>query len=183
MRLARSTGATAGAVILLLGLWGILIPFVGPYFHFGFGPDKAWHFTTNRLWLDILPGLGALIAGATLALSANRLRGIAAGSLALACGIWLLIGPSISMVWAHGAPGVLNYAIGVPLGGHDRAAAELLACFYGLGMAISTLSTIAVRRFASAPTLALAPASTAPPAPSLTTSTRRQRSKTELVGV
>ena len=66
MRLARSTGAGGGLLIVILGIWGIFIPFVGPYFHYGFSPDSAWHFSSNRLWLDILPGLAAVLGGLAL---------------------------------------------------------------------------------------------------------------------
>ena len=31
----RSRGAICGVLLILLGLWGGLAPFVGPYFHFG----------------------------------------------------------------------------------------------------------------------------------------------------
>ena len=37
LRLPRTTGAMSGLLILLLGVWGGLIPFIGPYFHYAFG--------------------------------------------------------------------------------------------------------------------------------------------------
>src|SRR5689334_3673117 len=46
MRIPRSRGATSGFLLVLLGLWGALIPFVGPYFNFAFTPDQAWVWTT-----------------------------------------------------------------------------------------------------------------------------------------
>ena len=56
MRIARSTGAVSGFLIALLGIWGALIPFVGPYFDYSFGTNSTWHYTADRLWLNILPG-------------------------------------------------------------------------------------------------------------------------------
>jgi len=52
----RSRGAASGLLLVLLGLWGALIFFVGPYFHFAYTPDTAWTYSTGRLWLEILPG-------------------------------------------------------------------------------------------------------------------------------
>ena len=39
MRVARSRGAVSGFLLVLLGLWGALIPFVGPYFDLTYTPD------------------------------------------------------------------------------------------------------------------------------------------------
>jgi hypothetical protein len=49
LRLPRTTGAVSGLLIMLLGLWGGLIPFIGPYFHYAFGSYQTWHFTDQRL--------------------------------------------------------------------------------------------------------------------------------------
>ena len=42
LQMRRSRGAFSGFLLILLGLWGALIPFVGPYFDFAYTPDKAW---------------------------------------------------------------------------------------------------------------------------------------------
>jgi len=47
MRIARSTGAVSGLLIALLGVWGAVIPFVGPYFDYSFGVNSTWHYTTD----------------------------------------------------------------------------------------------------------------------------------------
>ena len=47
----RSRGAMSGFLLILLGVWGALIPFVGPYFDFAFTPDQAWAWTDARGWL------------------------------------------------------------------------------------------------------------------------------------
>ena len=65
-RLPRTTGALSGFLVILLGLWGALIPFVGPYFHYAFGSFQTWHYTSARLWLDIVPGAVAVIGGLML---------------------------------------------------------------------------------------------------------------------
>jgi hypothetical protein len=151
LRLARSTGAGGGLLIVVLGIWGIFIPFVGPYFHYGFSPDTAWHFSSNRLWLDILPGVAAALGGLALIVSERRARGVAGGWLALMGGVWFLLGPSISLLWSHATGGPLHSGIGSPLGGHDRAALEFIGVFYGLGALITAFSALAIGRFASRP--------------------------------
>ncbi len=39
-------------MLVVLGVWGGLIPFIGPYFGYAFGSHATWHWTANRLWLD-----------------------------------------------------------------------------------------------------------------------------------
>lgn len=85
MRLPRSTGAISGSLVVLLGLWGALIPFVGPHFDYSFGSNVTWHYTTNRLALDILPGALAVVAGGLL-LAARTRRGHSGRVAWLACG-------------------------------------------------------------------------------------------------
>jgi hypothetical protein len=60
LRVPMRRGALAG---VLLGAWRALIAFIGPYFHYAYAPDRAWSYTTGRLWLEILPGAGALAGG------------------------------------------------------------------------------------------------------------------------
>jgi hypothetical protein len=150
MRLSRTTGAGAGFLVLVLGLWAGLIPFVGPYFNYGFSPDSTWHYTTNRLWLDILPAAAAVIGGLIMISAARRGSGVMGSWLALIGGAWLILGPSASLLWSHAAPGTLQSGIGTPLGGHDRAAIEMIGFFYGAGGLITMLSAYAVGRFALA---------------------------------
>lgn len=154
MRVARTTGAGAGILIVVLGIWGALIPFVGPYFNYGFGPDSAWHYTADRLWLNILPGAVAVIGGLAMIVAARRGSGIVGGWIALAAGVWFLIGPSLSLLWHGTAPGFLSSGIGAPIGGPDRAAIDAIGFFYGIGAVITAFSAFAIGRFASRPSLA-----------------------------
>jgi peptidoglycan/LPS O-acetylase OafA/YrhL len=147
-RMTRSTGAVSGLLIILLGLWGALIPFVGPYFNYSFGTNTTWHYTTDRLWLDILPGALAVLAGIMLLLAATRAAGILAGWLAMLAGAWFVVGPSVSLTWESGVG-----PIGRPLYGATRQMLELVGYFYGLGALIVALAAFAVGRFASRPAL------------------------------
>ena len=42
LRIPRSRGALSGVLLVLLGAWGGVIAFVGPYFHYAYTPDSAW---------------------------------------------------------------------------------------------------------------------------------------------
>ena len=105
----RLSTRAAGLLILILGLWGALVPFVGPYFHFTLGPTKSWTWTTGRLWLDVLPGVVAVIGGLMLLGNGPRPAGKLGALLALAAGIWFAIGPSMSLLWnSAGAEGAAH---------------------------------------------------------------------------
>jgi hypothetical protein len=156
MRLPRSTGALSGVLVMALGLWGALIPFVGPYFHYAFGSYQAWHFTMARLWLEIVPGVAAVIGGFMLLRASGRVAGIAGGCVAVAAGAWFVIGPTVSLIWHHaGDP------IGAPMGGHTRQALELLGYFQALGLVIATAAAFAMGRYFSRPRLVEEPAALA----------------------
>jgi hypothetical protein len=149
MRIARSTGALSGLLIVLLGIWGALIPFVGPYFDYSFGANTTWHYTSDRLWLDILPGVAAIVGGLLLLTAATRVAGVVGGWLALLSGAWYGIGPAMSMTWESG-----QGPIGRPLFGSTRQMLELLGYFYGLGALIIALAGFSIGRFVSRPRLA-----------------------------
>lgn len=146
MRLPRSTGALSGLLIIVLGVWGALIPFVGPAFDYSFGTNTTWHYTTDRLWLNILPGAVAVVGGLLLLTSHSRARGLLGGYLATLAGAWYVIGPAVSLTWEHG-----RGPIGPPLGGPTRQMLELIGYFYGLGALIIALAAFASGRFVSRP--------------------------------
>jgi len=148
MRLDRSTGAVSGLLIVLLGIWGALVPFVGPYFDYSFGTNSTWHYTTDRLWLDILPGVTAVVGGLLIFFAATRVAGAVGGWLAVLAGAWFAVGPAVSLTW-EGAIG----PIGPPLYGSTRQALELIGYFYGLGALIVALGAFAVGRFGPRPRL------------------------------
>jgi hypothetical protein len=152
MRLPRTTGTLGGLLIVLGGLWGAVVPFVGPYFSYSFGTEKTWHYSSNRLWLDILPGLVAVIGGLMLIVSAHRASGAFGGWVALVGGGWFVVGMSVSVLWHKtGNP------IGAPLGSSGRRFLELIGYFYGLGALIIALAAFAMGRFASRPRIAEEP--------------------------
>ncbi|HEX4281894.1 MAG TPA: hypothetical protein VHZ27_14100 [Solirubrobacteraceae bacterium] len=145
-RLPRTTGALSGLLVIVLGIWGGLIPFVGPYFHYAFGSYKTWHYTSERLWLCIVPGAVAVIGGLLLLRSSRRSSGLLGGWLGIAAGAWFAIGPAVSLLW-HSA----GNPIGAPMGNHTRQAIEWLGYFSGLGVVIAALSAFAMGRYISRP--------------------------------
>jgi hypothetical protein len=142
----------SGVAIVLLGLWGALIPLVGPYFHYAFGNYDAWHLTGNRVVLNVLPGVVAIAGGVLLLYAARRVTGLIGGWLALAAGVWFAIGPAVSLLWDDsGAP------IGVPLGGAGTRMLEQLGYFHLLGVVIAALAAFSMGRFVSRPRVAEEP--------------------------
>ena len=55
--LPRRRGAVNGLLLILLGAWGGLVPFLGPRIGLNYTADAAWTFTWAKLWLEVLPGL------------------------------------------------------------------------------------------------------------------------------
>ncbi|HVY10410.1 MAG TPA: hypothetical protein VHB18_09720 [Mycobacteriales bacterium] len=137
--MSRTRGAVVGPLLMLFGAWGALIPFFGHSFGYGFTPDNTWTWTAARGWLEVLPGAVTFAAGLAITLSAHRVSAMVAGWLAAAAGAWFVIGTVISPWWNAGF-------IGTPSGGSDRAVAEHLGMFSGLGVVIVCLAGIAIGR-------------------------------------
>src|ERR1700758_2920905 len=89
-----SRGRVTGSMLMLLGAWGALVPFIGPYFGFAYTPDKAWAYTSGRLWLSVLPGAAAFLGG-LLVLASDRAAAFGA-FIAVLGGIWLVIGQPVA---------------------------------------------------------------------------------------
>lgn len=131
----------AGLVIVVLGLWGGLVPFIGPYFHYSLGPTKAWTYTSGRLWLDIVPAAVAVIGGLMLINAGWRPHARLGALLALAAGIWFVIGPEVSILWkAAGAQGA-------PHGSSRVRMLEMLGYHDLLGVVIAALAAYILPRF------------------------------------
>ncbi len=142
----------SGLILVVLGAWGGLIPFIGPYFGYAFGSHATWFYTSNRLWLSILPGAAVVIGGLILMRSGHRASGALGAWLAMAGGAWFAVGPAVSRLWEHGAG-----PIGAPLFGHIRQTFELIGYFYGLGVVIVGLAAFALGRFVTRPALVAEP--------------------------
>jgi hypothetical protein len=143
LRVPRSRGALSGALLVLLGIWGGLIAFVGPYFHYAYTPATAWTYTNGRLWLEILPAAATIVGGLIVGGSASRPVGIFGAWLAALSGAWFVLGGTLSTVWTTGG----GLAAGHPTGGTLTRAVEQIGFFTGLGIVIVFLAAVALGRF------------------------------------
>ena len=141
MRVSRSRGAICGTLLVILGAWVALIPFVGPLFDYSVGSTTAWDWTAGRLWLNVLPGGVAILAGLSLAGAVRRISLGLAGWFAALAGAWIVIGPEVSRVWNDGVA-----QSGLPYGGMHRQVVEVLGYSLLSGAAITALGAFAVGR-------------------------------------
>jgi hypothetical protein len=141
-RMPRSRGTLTGLLLVLLGAWGALIPFVGPHFNFAYTPDQAWTWTTARGWLEVLPGAVTAVGGLLLIGSGHRASAMLGGWLAALGGAWFVVGPAFAPVLHLGS-------IGDPVASTERKRAVLeVAYFSGVGALIVFLGGAALARVA-----------------------------------
>jgi hypothetical protein len=145
LQMRRSRGAFSGFLLILLGLWGALIPFVGPYFNYAYTPDKAWTYNTGRLWLELLPGAAVFLGGVLLMVARGRHTALFGALLAAAAGAWFALGTVLSPLWNHH----------IPMGGSPAGSSvyirimEQLGFFTALGVVIVFVAAVALGRVAS----------------------------------
>lgn len=131
-RIPRSRGAVTGLLLVILGAWGALIPFVGPNFDFAYTPGQAW--TAARGWLEVLPGAVTALGGLLLIVAKSRAGGMLGGGLAALGGAWFVVGPAFVPLLGIGS-------VGDPVAATERKRVALeLAHFYGLGVLIVFLA-------------------------------------------
>src|ERR1700678_3399364 len=141
LRVGRSRGAFSGLLLVLLGIWGGLVPMVGPYLHYAYTPDKAWTVTSGRIWLEFLPAAAALIGGLLVMGSKFRPAALSGACLALASGAWFIIGSLLSRLWMH-----TPLDPGSPVGGSVARTVEQIGFFSGLGAVIICIAALALGR-------------------------------------
>ena len=147
LRMRRSRGVFSGFLLVLLGLWGGLIAFIGPYFHYAYTPATSWTYTTDRLWLEILPGAAVFLGGLLLILTTSRHIALFGAMLAAAAGAWFTLGTIFSPLWNHN----------VPLGGSPASItvvmriAEQVGFYTGLGVVIVCIASFAFGRILALP--------------------------------
>jgi hypothetical protein len=140
LHMPRSRGAVSGLLLLILGAWGALIPFIGPYFHFAYEPGQAWVWSTARAWLEVFPGAITALGGFLLLVSGNRATAMFGGWLAVIAGAWFVVGRTL-------APTLRLGDVGQPLAGTDAKRAVIeIASFSGLGAFIVFLGGAVLAR-------------------------------------
>jgi hypothetical protein len=143
LRVPRSRGALSGLLLVLLGLWGGLIAFVGPYFHFSYTPGVAWSYSTGRLWLEILPGVATLLGGLILLVTRVRPVAMFGAWLAAFSGAWFAVGRSLSPLWT--SSGAMT--VGSPIGSTTLIRVlEEISYFTGLGVVIVFIAAASIGR-------------------------------------
>jgi hypothetical protein len=130
-------GRIIGFLLMLLGAWGAVVPFVGPHFGYAYTPDKMWAYTSGRLWLSVAPGAAAFLGG-LLVLASDKAAAWGA-FLAVLGGVWFVIGQPVT-AFALAGRGI---SPGAPVASHGAIFApatmrflEQLGFFYGLGVVI-----------------------------------------------
>jgi hypothetical protein len=142
VRVSRSRGAASGFLLLVLGAWAALIPFIGPYLNLAFtpSPNTAWHWTPDRGWLNVLPGALTVLGGLLLLLSSSRVVTVFGAWLGVVSGAWLIVAPALANVLklSTGSPD--------PSSGKDVRALTQLVFFYGIGALILFVASVALGR-------------------------------------
>jgi hypothetical protein len=144
LHMPRSRGAVTGLLLIILGMWGALIPFVGPYFKFAYTPDHAWAWSTARGWLEVFPGVTTVLGGLLLVVSGNRATAMFGGWLAAFAGAWFVVGRALASTLQIGE-------VGHPIAATDARRAVLEICYFsGLGalmvfLAGAVLARLSVR--------------------------------------
>ncbi|MBO0714828.1 MAG: hypothetical protein J2O39_05355 [Acidimicrobiales bacterium] len=97
-----------GLLIVLLGGWGGIIPYVGPRFGYRASGSASFHWTTVHTVLYLVPGAVAVAWGlvilVTLAARGGRglpiVKAIAAVGV-IACGAWFVLGPEVWPIFSN----------------------------------------------------------------------------------
>jgi hypothetical protein len=140
LHMPRSRGAVSGLLLLILGAWGALVPFIGPYFHLSYTPGEAWVWSTARAWLEVFPGVTAAAGGFLLLISGNRATAMFGGWLAVIAGAWFVVGRTLSSTLRLGD-------VGQPIAATDAKRAVIeIAYFSGPGTLIVFLGGAVLAR-------------------------------------
>ena len=140
MQIARTRGLASGVLLLVLGAWAAIVPFIGDYMDFAYTPTSTWTWTSGRGWYEVAPGAAAFLGGLLLLFSANRAVAILGAWLGIAAGAWLIIGPQLATFLDIGS-------IGTPTGTSTGVIAlERLFYFDAIGAAILFVAAVALGR-------------------------------------
>jgi hypothetical protein len=140
LHMPRSRGAVSGLLLIILGVWGAVIPFIGPYFHFAYTTDQAWAWSTARAWLEVFPGITTAVGGFLVLVSGNRATAMFGGWLAFIAGAWFIVGRTLAPLLRLGD-------VGQPIAVTDAKRAVLeIGYFSGLGALIVFLSGAVLAR-------------------------------------
>jgi hypothetical protein len=108
----RWSATVAGAVALVVGAWGGIVPYIGHALHYSADGSATWTWNLQHGLLSLLPGAMAVLAGALLMATAwlGRKRvsilpavGLTAATVILGLSaVWFLIGSSVWPIYFTG---------------------------------------------------------------------------------
>lgn len=156
LTMPRSRGALSGLLLVILGAWGALIPFVGPRFNFAYTPDQDWAWSSARGWLEVLPGAATAVGGLLLIVAGNRIAAVSGSWLAVLSGAWFAVGNQVAPLLGIGSPGD-------PIAATERKRTALeISYFTGLGALIIFVGGVVLARTAVRLARDVAPVTGAP---------------------
>jgi MFS family permease len=129
--------ALSGISIAAIGVWAVLGPLLGT-------DEASWRWNFNHFVLSVLPAACAVLGGLMM-LSRRRLPVSFGGLLALAGGLWFMVGPMTYVLWPSGGLGT-----GPALGGSVWLA-QWIGFFFATGALITLLSSYALGFMAPLP--------------------------------
>jgi hypothetical protein len=176
LQIRRSHGVLGGFLLALFGIWGALIPFIGPYFHYAYTPDKAWTYNTGRLWLEILPGAAALLGGLMMIAASGRHTALFGAFLGIISGAWFALGNVVAPLWTTANPA------GVPASTTTlMRVVEQVGFFTGLGVAMVLVAAAAAGRVTAVPGVAAAEPAAPVTEPVTVPSPRERQEDTQVI--
>jgi len=134
----------AGAIALVLGLWGALVPLIGPSFGYRMGSAQAQIWSESIVTLHLVPGVAAVL-GALLIMRGRRTIQTLGALLATAGGIWFVIAPSMRPLWSD--PGMSGMS-GMS-GSAMSSALSALGYHYGTGALVTVAAAYALGALAA----------------------------------
>ncbi len=161
LSMPRSRGVVSGMILVILGAWGALIPFIGPRFNFAYTPDRVWAWSSARGWLEVLPGAATVLGGLLLIIAGNRVSAVLGGWLAVLSGAWFVVGGQLAPLLGIGSAGD-------PIAATERKRAVLeVTYFSGLGALIIFVGGVVLARTAVRLARDVQPVTVAEPATSM----------------
>jgi hypothetical protein len=144
----RFSARASGALILILGVWGAIAPFIGPLFGYRVDTMGAWQWSTARAELNLGPGVIAILGGLLLMIAGYRGVQRFGAFIAGAAGTWFVVGALFYPLWTGTtvSPPTARVAGLSPTWVHI---VESLGFFLGTGVLIALLAAYAYGALAS----------------------------------
>ena len=145
-----ATSRVTGLLLMLVAAWGGIVAFVGPTFDFDMGDTtRAWVWNENHWTLHAAPGVVGVVGGLLLAIGTPWALGRLGALLALASGVWFVLGPTLEPLW-HSSGAGTSGLVG-PNGTTLHRVLEAIGYHYGTGVVMVMLASFALGLLAFAP--------------------------------